>query len=185
LPEVNGEFISRITKGRVTSVDQFKENVRKDLEEFWKEDAEQKLKDAIVGEIVRRHDFSVPEGLVKSFLDSFIEEIRQRQPGKQLPPDFNDEEFRKENHAYAVWQAKWALLREKIIEAEKIAVTDADLEALAEEESRRIGIEKERLVNYYKTSRAANGQLLSDKLMKFLISHAIVEERVVQESKLV
>ncbi len=185
LPEVNGEFISRITKGRITSVDQFKQNVRKDLEEFWKEDAEQKLKDAIVGEIVRRHDFSVPEGLVKSFLDSFLEEIKQRQPGRQLPPDFNDEEFRKENHAYAVWQAKWALLREKIIEAEKIAVTDTDLEILAEEESRRIGIEKERLVNYYKTSRAANGQLLSDKLMKFLISHAIVEERVVQESKLV
>lgn len=184
LPELNEEFIKKITKGRITSVEQFRENVKKDLEDFWKRESERKLRDAIVGEIVRQHEFTVPEGLVKFFLDSLIEEIRQQQPGKKLPPDFNEEEFCKENRAHAIWQAKWLLLKEKIIEAEKIAVSDAELESAAAEEARRIGVEEGRLLNYYKRSKEIQTRLLSDKLMKFLIAHAQVRERVVDEPRL-
>jgi FKBP-type peptidyl-prolyl cis-trans isomerase (trigger factor) len=158
--------------------------VKKDLEEFWRQESERKLQDAIVGEIIRRHDFTVPEGLTKYFLDTFVEELRQQQPSKKLPENFNEEEFRKENRAYAIYQAKWLLLKEKIIETENIAVTDADLEELAEKESQKIGIDKARLLNYYKTSKAANSRLLSDNLMNFLKDKAVVKEKVVEEPKL-
>jgi trigger factor len=184
LPEFNDEFVKKITKGKVSSTAQFKENVKKDLEEFWKQESERKLQDAIVGEIIRRHDFTVPEGLIKYFLDTFVEELREQQPSKKLPENFNEGEFRKENRAYAIYQAKWLLLKEKIIETENIAVTDADLEELAEKESQKIGIEKARLLNYYKTSKAANSRLLSDKLIHFLKDHAVVKERVVEKPKL-
>ncbi|MEK6572238.1 MAG: trigger factor, partial [Bacteroidota bacterium] len=165
LPELNDEFVGKITKGKVTSVAQFRENLKMDLENFWKQESERKLHEAIVGEIIKRHDFTVPDGLIKYFLDSFVEEIRQQQPSKKLPENFNEEEFRKENRAYAIYQAKWLLLKEKIIEVEQIAVTDADLEQLAEEESKKVGIEKARLLNYYKTSKTENSRLLSEKLM--------------------
>ena len=183
LPELNDEFVGKVTKGKVTSLEQFRESVKRDLEEFWKEESERKLKDAIVGEIIKRHDFSVPVGLVKFFLDSFVDEVRQQQPSKKLPPDFNEEQFRQENRASSIWQAKWLLLREKITEIEHITVTDADLETLAEEESKKIGIERARLLNYYKTSKAANSRLLSDKLMKFLIDHSVIQEKIVEEPK--
>jgi trigger factor len=184
LPEFNDEFVKKISKGKVASTAQFKENVKKDLEEFWRQESERKLQDAIVGEIIRRHDFTVPEGLTKYFLDTFVEELRQQQPSKKLPENFNEEEFRKENRAYAIYQAKWLLLKEKIIETENIAVTDADLEELAEKESQKIGIDKARLLNYYKTSKAANSRLLSDNLMNFLKDKAVVKEKVVEEPKL-
>lgn len=183
LPEFNDEFVSKVTKGKVTSTAQFTENVTKDLEEFWKQESERKLQDAIIGEIIRRHDFTVPEGLIKYFLDSFVEEIRQQQPSKKLPEKFNEEEFRKENRAYAIYQAKWLLLKEKIIETENIAVTDVDIERLAEDESKKIGIDKTRLLNYYKTSKTANSRLLSEKLMNFLKDHAVIKEKIVEEQK--
>lgn len=183
LPEFNGEFVSKITKGKVTLTAQFRENVKKDLEEFWRQDSERRLQDAIVGEIIKRHDFTVPEGLIKHFLDSFVEEIRQQHPSKKLPENFKDEEFRKENRAYAIYQAKWLLLKEKIIETENIAITEGDLEQLAEEESKKVGIEKARLLNYYKTSKTANSRLLSEKLMKFLKDHAVIKDKIVEESK--
>jgi trigger factor len=183
LPEFNDQFVGKITKGKVTSTEQFRANVKKDLEEFWKQDGERKLQDAIVGEIIRRHDFTVPEGLVKYFLDSFVEEIRQQRPSKKLPENFNEEEFRKENRAHAIYEAKWLLLKEKIISTENIAITDKDLEQLAGEESRKIGIEKARLLNYYKTSKAANSRLLSEKLMKFLKDHAVIKEKIVESPK--
>jgi trigger factor len=183
LPEFNDEFVAKITKGKVTSKEQFRANVKKDLAEFWKQDSERKLQDAIVGEIIRRHDFTVPEGLVKYFLDSFIEELRQRQPSKKLPENFNEEEFRKENRAYAIYQAKWLLLKEKIISTENIAITDGDLEQLAGQESEKMGIEKARLLNYYKASEATNSRLLSEKLMKFLKEHAAIKEKTVEGPK--
>ena len=181
LPDFDGAFVSKMTKGKVTSVELFKENLKRDLEKFWKDEGTRSLKDALVGEIIKRYDFSVPEGLVKFFLDSFIEDIRQQQPNKKLPSDFNEEEFRKKNQAYAIWQAKWLLLKEKIIEVEQITVTDSDLEKLAEEESKKIGIEKGRLVKYYKTSTPAKTKVLSEKLMNFLIEHAVIEEKIVDE----
>jgi trigger factor len=183
LPEFNDDFVSKITKGKVTSATQFTENVKKDLEEFWRQDSERKLQDVIVGEIIRRHDFTVPEGLIKHFLDSLVEEIRQQQPSKKLPEKFIEEEFRKENRAYAVYQAKWLLLREKIIETESIAVSDDDLERLAENESKKIGIDKTRLLNYYKTSKTASSRLLSEKVMNLLKDHAVIKEKVVEEQK--
>lgn len=183
LPELNDEFVSKITKGRVTAVEQFRDNVRRDLVEFWREESQRRLNEAIVGEIIRRHDFTVPGGLIKFFLDSFVEDIRERQPSKKLPADFNEQEFRKENRAYAISQAKWLLLKDKIIETEHIAVTDADLEQLAGEESKKIGVEKARLLNYYKTSKTANSRLLSEKLMNFLKEHAVIEEKVVEETR--
>jgi trigger factor len=183
LPEFNDEFVSKITKGKVTSTVQFKMNVEKDLEEFWRQDSERKLEDAIVGEIIRRHDFTVPEGLIKYFLDSLVEEIRQQQPSKKLPEKFNEEEFRKDNRAYAIYQAKWLLLKEKIIEIEHIVVADTDLERLAEDESKKIGIEKARLLNYYKTSKTVSSRLLSEKVMDFLKSHAVIKEKIVEEQK--
>lgn len=183
LPEFNDEFVNKITKGKVTSTTQFKGNVKKDLEEFWRQDSKRKLEDTIVAEIIRRHDFTVPEGLIKYFLDSLVEEIRQQQPSKKLPEKFNEEEFRKDNRAYAIYQAKWLLLKEKIIETEHIVVADADLERLAEDESKKIGIEKARLLNYYKTSKTVSSRLLSDKVMNFLKSHSVIKEKIVEAPK--
>jgi trigger factor len=183
LPELTDEFVSKITKGKVTSVEQFRENVRRDLEEFWRQESERKLNDSIVSEIIRKHDFTVPEKLITYFLDSFIDEIRQQQSNKKLPPEFNEDEFRKQNRAYAIYQARWLLLKEKILELEGIEVTEADLERLAEEESRKIGIEQVRLLNYYQTSKAAHSRILSEKLMNFLKDHAVIKEKVVRESK--
>jgi trigger factor len=183
LPDFNDEFVSKITKGKVASTTQFKQNTKKDLEEFWRQDGDKKLQDTIVGEIIRRHDFTVPEGLIKYFLDSLVEDIRQQQPSKKLPEKFNEEEFRKENRAYAVYQAKWLLLKEKIIETENIVVSDTDLELLAEDESKKIGIDKARLLNYYKTSKTASSRLLSEKVMNFLKDHATIKEKIVEEQK--
>ncbi len=183
LPDLNDEFVAKVTKDKVTALKDFRESVRKDLEDFWRHESERKLRDAIIDEIIKSHDFAVPEGPIKFFLDSFIEEIRQQQSSKQLPANFNEEEFRKENRAYAIYQAKWLLLKEKMVEAEGITVSDADLETLADEESKKIGVEKTRLLNYYKTSKSANSQLLSGKLMKFLVDHAEIQEKVIDESK--
>lgn len=175
LPEFNDEFVKKIAKDKVATVDDFRKGLREDLEAYWKEKSHRQTVNALVGEIVRRHDFQVPESLTRSILQSLFEDVKQQYKGK-LPKDFDTEKFFQENRAYAIYQAKWALIREEIIKAETITADDQDLIGLAEREAGKIGIDKERLINYYKSSDQIKDRLVSDKLMSFLLSSATIEE---------
>ena len=67
-------------------------------------------------------------------------------------------------------------MREEIIKAEQLTVDDSALVALAELEAPKIGIDKERLIAYYKSSDQVKDRLVGDKLMDFLISSTKVTE---------
>ncbi len=92
-----------------------------------------------------------------------------------------------ESRAYAVWQAKWLLLKEKIAEQEKISVSKEDIEKLAETDAPRMGVTKEQLLRYYLGSGTVAERLISDRVMAFLKEHAKITEKIVdpnQETKL-
>ena len=176
LPELSDEFVKKVTKDKITSLDEFRKGIREDLESYWKEKNRRGLVNSIVSEIIRLHEFQVPESLIRSVLENLLEEIKGQQPKKQLPADFDVEKFFQENRPYAIFQAKWALLREEIVKAENLSVDEAALVALAEREAAKIGIDKERLIAYYKSSDQVKDRLVGDKLIDLLISSTTVKE---------
>jgi trigger factor len=183
LPMLDDALVQKVTGGKISTVDEFKESIRGDLTRYWEEQSTTRLRDAIADEIVRRHEFAVPDSMVDAFLDSFLEDIKNRSRDKALPPDFDGEKFREENRAYAVWQAKWMLLKERIAEEENIVVTDDNVMQLAEEEAQRMGLPKDRLVQYYKSSGAVRDRLLSDRVISFLREHAKIKEKAFDPHK--
>ena len=62
------------------------------------------------------------------------------------------------------------------MEQEKIEITDSDLEELAERESEKIKIPKERLIGYYRNSAQIKDRLMGDKLIKILLDSAKIRE---------
>jgi trigger factor len=180
IPELDNELVKKVTKDKMSTVDEFLSHLREDLGNYWKDQSERTLIDALIGEIVRRHDFVVPETLVRGITDSLIEDLQNRYPNKKLPSDFDEGQFREQNRGYAVFQAKWYLIRERLIEAEQLTVSDADIEQHAAIEATKIGIEQERLVSFYKSSDAAKDKILSDKLLRFLKDQAIITEKIVE-----
>lgn len=176
LPEVNDELVKKVTKDKITTVEEFRKSLHDDLEAYWKEKNRRTLINTIVSEIIRLHEFQVPESLIRTVIDGLLEEIKNQYPNKQLPSDFDVEKFHQENRAYAIFQAKWALLREEIIQAEKLEVDEAALVTLAEQEAPKIGIDKERLITYYKSSDQIKDRLVGDTLIDLLISSTQVKE---------
>jgi len=176
LPELSDEFVKKVTKDKITSLDEFRKGIREDVESYWKEKNRRSLINSIVGEIIRLHEFQVPESLIRSVLENLLEEIKGQHPKKQLPADFDIEKFFQENRPYAIFQAKWALLREEIVKTENLSVDEAALVALAEREAAKIGIDKERLIAYYKSSDQVKDRLVGDKLIDLLISSTTVKE---------
>ncbi|MFH2004087.1 MAG: hypothetical protein ABIK27_05010, partial [Bacteroidota bacterium] len=102
----------------------------------------------------------------------------EKYPKKELQPDFYIEKYNKENQENEVWKDKWYFISQRIIEAENINIEDAELEKLVEADVERTGIDKERLLQYYKSSQSLKDKLLTNKLMTFLISNNNIIEQI-------
>jgi trigger factor len=176
LSPLDDAFVAKVTKDKFITVDSLRAGIRKDIIAYWKEKTERQVINSITSEIIRLHEFQVPESLIRSVLEGLLEEMKNEYPNKRLPDEFNIEKFNEENRAYAIYQAKWALLREELIKAENINVSDGDLEKLAETESAKIKIPKDRLINYYKSSEQIKDRLIGDKLLKILVAGAKIKE---------
>jgi trigger factor len=179
LPPLDNALVEKITKGKTTDVEAFKASMREDIQKFWDQQSEKKVEEALVSEIVRQHEFTVPESLVTGLLDSYVEDVRNKSRDKKLPAHFDEPKFREENRALAIWQAKWMLLKGSIAEQEQMKVTEEELRTSAEREAERIGIPVERMLEYYRQSDVIGDRLLSEKMMAFLKEHAVITEKKV------
>lgn len=178
LPEFSDELVKKITREKVTSVFEFKTQLEKDIQAYWDNINNRKLSDSIVEKIVSAHEFSVPPSMVENLLESYIEKIKEKYPKKELPPDFDAEKYKKENHENAVSQVKWFFISQRLIEAENIQIEDAEIEKLVGADVDKTGIDKERLLQYYKNSPALKDKLLTNKLMTFLVTNNNIIEKI-------
>ncbi len=176
IPALDDSFVVKITKEKYDKVESFRQHIKEEIINYWKEKSERQVVNSIIQEIIRRHDFQVPESLVRNVLDSLLEDMKNEYPNKRLPSDFDRAKFDENNRTYAIFQSKWALLREELIKAENISISEEDLEKIAESEAEKIKIPKDRLISYYKTSEQIKDRLIGDKLIKILVDSAKIKE---------
>lgn len=176
LPELNDTLVAKITKEKIKSVEEFRKGITEDLHTYWRDREKRQILNDVTDRILKNHEFQVPESLVNSVLEGLLEEMKNDYPNKQLPHNFDIKRFYEQNKSYAEAQSKWALLREEIIKKENLGAEDADLAKLAEKEAEKIGIDKERLVTYYKTSDQIKDRIVGTKLLDFLLENASIKE---------
>jgi FKBP-type peptidyl-prolyl cis-trans isomerase (trigger factor) len=90
--------------------------------------------------------------------------------------EFNEEDFRKEHRADAIFNSKWYMIKEKIVELEKIELTDDDYTKVVEESAKRYNIPADKLIEIYKANEDMKGQLRADKVLDFIIKNSNVTE---------
>jgi trigger factor len=188
-PEVDESFIKKVTRDKLSTIDDLRNQIRSNLENEYQNLSEDLFVGNIDSELIKRNDFDVPDTMIENYLDSLIESVKEQQPNKMLPRDFDEHDYRQKNRTYAIRKIKLYILNSKIAEAENIKVDDVDLSIHAESESLRTGIAKERLMNYYKTSDEIKDKLLQKKLYDFLKDKNIVTEKLQsgkhEESKII
>ena len=182
LPPLDADFVKKVTSDKMSTPEELRTQIQQDLERRNRDQEEREVEDVLARELVKMHDFPVPESMVNTLLDAFVDDVKGKSRDRKLPRDFDEEKFRQESRDGAVWQAKWMLLKERIAEVEGITITDAELEALADVESTKTGVDKARLFEYIKSSGSGHEQLLANKLMAFLKSQAQIVETVAEDS---
>lgn len=167
LPELNEELIKKVTKDRLSDIQAFKDDIKKDIQNYYNQRMEEIIRSKLLSEIIKNNDFTPPQTLVNNILDEYIKSEEEYAKKNRIP--FNKDEARNRLMKNAENEVKWYLIKEKIQKAENISVTEDELKEFAEKESQQTGLPVEKLMNYYKASNQVE-RILDEKLFDFLKS---------------
>jgi trigger factor len=139
LPELNDEFAK--TLGEFQTMDDVRKAIREQMESERKHEAEHAAKDKLVGELIQRNDFEVPDSLIEQQIDIRLERGLRALAAQGLTAEqmkkMDLPRLRAGQREQAIHDVKAALLLERVAEEENIQVSDEEfdreLEALAKQ----------------------------------------------------
>ncbi len=174
LPELNEKFIKQI--GNYTNIDEFKQDIRKKLQERNENEAREKMKYTIRNILIRNNKFELPSSMVERTMDYLWEEHKRK--NKNVKESEKDK-FKDENNAQVISTLKWNLISDKIIENENLTVSPNELEAKIDEIAKSSREDSKKIVTFYKNpnnKRRLQEALLNEKIMNFIIDNSKVKE---------
>jgi len=139
LPELNDEFAKQL--GEFQTMDDVRKTIREQMESERKHEAEHAAKDKLVGELIQRNDFEVPDSLIEQQIDIRLERGLRALAAQGLTAEqmkkMDLQRLRAGQREQAIHDVKAALLLERVAEEENIQVGDEEfdreLEALAKQ----------------------------------------------------
>jgi trigger factor len=131
LPELNEEFFKEIG-GEFKTPEELRTKIREGMEHEKKHRAEHEGKDKLVDELVKLHEFPVPQSMVESQIEVRLERgLRALAQQGMRTEDMRKMDFhrlRDGQREAATREVRASLLLEKIADAEKVEVSDEELD---------------------------------------------------------
>jgi len=178
MPEIDDEFAK--TVGDFETVDALKEDIRKHLLQSAEEAAEREVEHKIVDEIVFRSEIFFPDVMVNHEVHHDLEDLHARleRQGMTIEQylkriDKSQEDFIKEMREEAAKGIKNGLALGDVIEAEKLEVTDEDVDAEIAGIAEKSGADAASVEEYLKKQGgrpSLRSSMLNKKVFDFLKS---------------
>lgn len=131
VPEFNEEFVKDVSE--FDTVDAYKADIRKRLEEQNQKRANQEMENALVDLILEKTPINIPDCMIESQIDNMVQEFEYRLMYQGLKLDdylkytgMKKEDLRKSYEEQAKKAVKTRLIFEAIIKQEKIEATEED-----------------------------------------------------------
>jgi trigger factor len=131
LPALDDELAKSVSEFQ--TLEELRRQVREDLEKARRKHAEEAAKDKLVEELGKVHPIPVPEALVEAQLDHRLEGTLTRLMTRGIDPrtvDVDWNKVREDSRAEAEREVRGALLLERIADAEKIEVSEEEVDEL-------------------------------------------------------
>ncbi|HEX5832659.1 MAG TPA: trigger factor [Pyrinomonadaceae bacterium] len=130
LPEVDDEWVKSL--GYDYDVETLKSKIREDLEAHTKSDADRRMRDDVIRQLLDAHPFEVPETLVEQQTNQRLQSVVREMIGRGYDPrnpNMNWESAREELKGQAANDVRATMLLEQIAETENITVSNEEIEA--------------------------------------------------------
>lgn len=190
LPEADDEWAKSL-EGEYESMKDLRGKISKDLETMAKADADARVRNDVVNELIKKHEFEVPNAFIENQAYNLLNRWAQDLAQRGMDPKNIDKQFMQmiytQMRPQAELDVRGSMLLEKVAELENVEVKEEDLNE-----------EILRIANYYKIptddvrqSLAGDGglenlsyQLKTRKTIEAIVSYAkITDEPWVEESE--
>ncbi|HET8550671.1 MAG TPA: trigger factor [Bryobacteraceae bacterium] len=176
VPELNDEFAQDL--GDFQTIDELRDAIRKAMYAEKQYAAQRAARDTLTAELVRRHQFPVPEAWVERQIELTVENHVRRLAGKGVDPRkvrLDWPKIRESQRDRAVHEVKASLLLDRIADAEAIHATqdevDREVQRLARAEREPVAAMRMKLEKDGALGRIAN-HIRTEKTLNFLFENA-------------
>ena len=182
VPALDDDWVKSLGEEEVETVEALRARVRENLTKNAAHESEHRLRDEVLGRLIERHRFEVPETIVSyqanQILQSMIRDMISRGADPRTQ-DINWEAMRDLVRERAGDDVRGSMLLERVAEAENIEVTqeeiDAEIESMAE--GSRQSVEQVRAaLTKQGGERSIADRLRNRKALDLLVQHAQVRE---------
>ena len=172
LPDLDDEFAKDVNEN-LNNLDDLKRYVKEILKERANFESDKNVRKQIENEILRRHEFDIPNGMIGYYLNNLLKDIK-----KESLEDVDEEYIKSSYRDLAIRNIKWYWIREKIIRENNIKVEDYEIDERIGEIAKRSGISPERARITYRSKKSREEikeEILEDKLFSFLLEKTQIE----------
>lgn len=169
LPEVNDEFAKSVD-AELTSVEDLKKKLKGELKSYWEKQADTRIEENIADYFIEKlSDVKLPESVVEEQAKTIVEDMKKRYPSAE---EVNEADMVKTYMETAEKSLKWQLVKNKIVEENKLEVKQEDIDAKIEDMLKDVDENmRSAYAGYYKSAEAQNhlrGDAMNDMILVFL-----------------
>jgi len=180
LPEINDEFAKDL--GKYETLDELKNAISDNLQEGYKKRTEQELNEQIFTALIAKKDFEVPDIMVEYELNGIIADIERSFAHSNTSMEdlgLSKENLSEKYRDTAIKQVKRHLILNKLIEQEKLTLSDEEINNGLKEMSKVFNKPLEEISSFYKQNKdnleLFKNTLLEKKSIKLIIENSIIE----------
>ncbi len=151
LPPVDDNLAKEL--GNIENLDELKDKIRENLTLGYERRIQQEMDEQVFEFLAGKYEFEVPDAIIEAELNGIVAEAEQAyaQNGIKLEDAGLSADFlRQQYRDIAEKQARRHLILEKIVEQEKLELTEDDLEKAFEETGRSMGATADAVKNMFK-----------------------------------
>lgn len=167
LPELTDEFAKKVDP-KLNDLKELNNLVNSELEKSWEKEVEKAVTENIADYFIEQlSDLELPSDMVENYLEKLFEDEKKQNPKIK---DEDLDEFKKTMKDQAIKIIKWVLVKNRIIENEKIEITEENVKSEVDKILLNIKDEKQKEMykQYYNSKEFKENlksQLLEEKLM--------------------
>ncbi|WP_317367044.1 trigger factor [uncultured Tyzzerella sp.] len=183
LPELNDEFIQDTTE--FESLKDYKKEIKSKLTTIKKEEADKKMKEAVLEALIEKVEVNIPSAMIELEIDHKINEFRNGIAAQGLSLEsylnYMGQSLENMREAYRIIcekQVKGRLALEAVAEAEKVKVSEKDIDAELTRIAEAYHIDKEKIESIFGEKEKENiiKDLKTQKALDFLVKNSVQPE---------
>ena len=181
LPEIDDDFAKDL--GKYETLDQLKNAISDNLRQGYEKKTEQELNEQIFTALIAKKDFEVPDIMVEYELNGIITDIEKSFAYSNTSMEaqgLSKEKFSEKYRDTAIKQVKRHFILNKMIEQEKLTLSDEEITNGFKEMAKTFNKPFEEISGFYKQNKENlelfKNTLLEKKSIKLIIENSIIEK---------